>query len=345
MTDSHEDAQENKQGLPDGRSDASGRSAPGPEVTTPPTEPAGTAPPDAAHFDPALAGDEQQARQKSAAGQTYDLSWQAPPLAPWRRRIHEIIFEADTTEGKLFDIVLLIAIFTSVGAVMLESVDSVRREIGPLLLTLEWSITLLFTLEYILRLVAVRKPWRYAKSFFGIVDLIATIPTYLVFFVADAQALAVVRALRLLRVFRVLKMVRYLSEAQALRRAMQQTRAKITVFLVIVMTIVLVLGSLMYLIEGPEHGFTSIPISVYWAIVTMTTVGYGDVAPQTVLGRVLAALAMIIGYTIIVIPVGVFAVEVINESKREISTQACPVCSREGHDIDAVHCKYCGGRL
>ena len=266
-------------------------------------------------------------------------------MAPWRIRLHDIIFEADTRAGKAFDVALLVAIVLSVAAVMLESVVEIRNRYGDWLLAVEWFFTILFTIEYAFRLATVARPLRYATSFYGLVDVLAIFPTYLSLFVAGSHSLIVIRALRLLRVFRVLKLAHYMQEAQSLMRALAETRAKITVFLVVIVTIVLIMGSLMYLIEGPESGFTSIPISVYWAIVTMTTVGYGDIAPQTVLGQALASVAMILGYSIIIVPTGVFSVEIVAARQRQISTRACNACGRDGHDYDAVYCKYCGGQV
>ncbi len=267
------------------------------------------------------------------------------PLRPWQQRMHEVIFEADSAAGKAFDVALLVAILVSIIAVMLESVAHIRADWGAMLKGIEWVITILFTIEYALRLLCVGRPWRYAVSFFGIVDFLAIAPTYLSIFVVGAQSLVVIRTLRLLRVFRVLKLAHYLHESQALMIALRRTRAKVTVFLLAVLTVMIIMGSVMYLVEGPEGGFTSIPQSVYWAIVTMATVGYGDIAPQSFLGQTLAAFAMIIGYSIIVVPSGIFSVELIAARKQEVSTQACPSCSREGHDADAEYCKYCGTHL
>ncbi len=268
-------------------------------------------------------------------------------VAPWRQRMHEVIFEADTPLGKAFDVALLIAILVSVAAVMLDSVASIRESWGEWLYAIEWGLTILFTIEYVLRLLCVGRPWRYAVSFFGVVDLLAVVPTYASIFFAGSQSLIVIRTLRLLRVFRVFKLPRYLTELQTMMAALRATWRKITVFLVVVLTLVLILGSIMYLIEGSVPGtkFTSIPRSVYWAIVTMTTVGYGDIAPTTTAGQMLAAVAMIIGYSIIVVPTGIFSAELVVARQREVTTRACPGCGAEGHEPDAVHCKRCGDRL
>jgi voltage-gated potassium channel len=267
-----------------------------------------------------------------------------PPASGWRRRLHEIIFEADTRAGRAFDLALLIAILLSVFAVLLESVPDLRREYGPALRAAEWTFTVLFTVEYGLRLISVTRPAHYAVSFFGVIDLLAVLPTYLALVMPWAQSLMVIRAIRLLRVFRILKLARFLADADLLMRALSASRWKITVFLGSLVTIILIVGTLMYLIEGEEHGFTSIPHSMYWAVVTMTTVGYGDIVPQTVAGRVLAALVMILGYGIIAVPTGIVSVE-LAQVTRAVSTQACPACGRQGHDVDARHCKYCGAPL
>lgn len=267
------------------------------------------------------------------------------PLAPWRCRLLEIIFEADTPAGKAFDVALLIAIVLSVVTVMLESVAAIKAAYGPLLLTLEWLFTALFTVEYVLRLLSVRRPWRYAVSFFGIVDLIAILPTYASPFVTGTSSLVVIRALRLLRVFRVLKLVHFLGEAAVLHAAIRASLRKILVFLGTVLTLMIIVGTLMYLIEGEGSGFSSIPQSVYWAIVTMTTVGYGDITPQTTLGKVLASIVMILGYGIIAVPTGIVTVELAEARKRPLSTQACPDCGADIHDPDARFCKLCGAHL
>jgi voltage-gated potassium channel len=266
-------------------------------------------------------------------------------MARWRERLHEIIFEAETPEGKAFDVALLVCILASVVTVLLESVGSIRAQHGPLLRALEWGFTVAFTVEYVLRLVCVGRPLRYATSFFGIVDLLAIVPTYLSVFVAGAQSLIVIRALRLLRIFRVLKLAHFVGEARMLRAALHASLRKITVFLGAVVTIVLIVGSLMYLLEGEASGFTSIPQGMYWAIVTLTTVGYGDIAPQTFVGKLLASVVMILGYGIIAVPTGIVTVELAQARRMPITTEACPDCGAGGHDNDADFCKFCGGRL
>ena len=276
----------------------------------------------------------------------------APPDLPSRndrsrlkQRIHEIIFEADTPAGKAFDVGLMILIVLSVAAVMLESVPSVGERYGDLLRAFEWLVTIVFTIEYLLRLYCVGQPARYARSFFGIVDLLAILPTLLSLVVPGAQSLLVIRTLRLLRVFRVLKLAHFVGEARMLQASIRASARKIIVFLGGVLTTVVIVGSLMYLVEGPKNGFESIPESVYWAIVTMTTVGYGDIAPQTPLGKLMASVVMILGYGLIAVPTGILTVEIAGAQRRQISTQVCPQCAGEGHDADAVFCKFCGSRL
>lgn len=268
------------------------------------------------------------------------------PRPAWKVRLHQIIFEADTPTGRTFDVLLIICILASVGAVMLDSVRTVSGSVyGEVLYKVEWGFTLLFTVEYILRLLAVRRPLRYARSFFGIVDLLSILPTYLSLFIPGSQYLLVIRVLRVLRIFRILKLANYVGAAGVLMDALRSSRTKITVFLFSVLLLVVVLGSCMYLIEGGSNGFTNIPISVYWAIVTLTTVGYGDIAPQTPLGQMLAAVIMIIGYGIIAVPTGIVTAELVGSQNRKVTTRACPDCSGEGHDLDAVHCKFCGARM
>lgn len=266
-------------------------------------------------------------------------------LSPWRAKLHEIIFEADTTTGKFFDIALIVLILLSTLCVMLDSVSEIRAAYSGVLNTLEWLFTLLFTVEYVLRLSCVQRPWRYAVSFYGIVDLLSILPTYLSLFIAGTHYLLVIRILRILRIFRVLKLVTYLGEARLLSRALVASRRKIGVFLFTVVTLVMILGSLMYMIEGEESGFTSIPRGIYWAIVTLTTVGYGDIAPRTGLGQFLAAFVMILGYAIIAVPTGIVTVEMGNVFRQPVNTRACPACAAEGHDDNAVYCKFCGSQL
>ena len=268
------------------------------------------------------------------------------PATGRRARLHEIIFEANTRAGRLFDLALIWLILLSVATVILESVRSVRERYGDLLYALEWFFTLLFTAEYVLRLVSVRRPHRYATSFFGIVDLLAIIPTYLSIFVPGSHYLLVIRILRLLRVFRLLKLTEYVEEADTLRRALRASSRKISVFISAVLLLVVIIGALMYVIEGEAHGFTSIPVSVYWAIVTLTTVGYGDLSPKTPFGQVLASIVMVIGYGIIAVPTGIVSVELAQATRqRKLTRQSCPSCGAEGHDADAICCKYCGASL
>jgi voltage-gated potassium channel len=277
--------------------------------------------------------------EPTGASETRDVSW--------RERIRIVIFEADTPLGKLFDVSLLVAIVLSIGVIMLESVTWIRVAHGPALDFLEWGFTLLFSIEYLLRLISVPKPWHYARSFFGIVDLLSILPTYLSLLVPGAETMLVIRALRLLRIFRVFKLGRFLGEASLLTRALAGSRHKVTIFLGSVLILVIILGSAMYLIEGEEHGFDSIPRGVYWAIVTLTTVGYGDITPQTTPGKFLASLVMILGYSIIAVPTGIVTAEIVEAAtlSRRVTTRCCPDCTREGHETDADFCKYCGESL
>ncbi len=268
------------------------------------------------------------------------------PNAELKERIHRIIFEADTPAGKLFDVVLLVAILASVLAVALESVHEIDAEYHAALAFAEWCFTILFTIEYVLRLYCVRRPVAYARSFFGIVDLLSILPTYLSVLIPGAQSMLVIRALRLLRVFRIFKLVRMLREARALRSALLASRAKIGVFLSTVLIIVVIMGTAMHLVEGGENeGFDSIPQSMYWAIVTMTTVGYGDTTPVTVFGKTLAALMMILGYSLIIVPTGILSAELTRHDRIDASSRSCPSCLAEGHDPAAKFCKYCGSDL
>ena len=270
---------------------------------------------------------------------------QTPVPGSMRWRLHEIIFEADTPGGRLFDTALIVSIVISVILVMLDSVAAIRASWGDALYAAEWMFTLLFTVEYVLRLYCVGRPMKYATSFFGLVDLLAILPTYFSILLPGSQYLLVIRILRVLRIFRVFKLVQYLGEARLLIQALRASRRKITVFLFTVLTIVCIFGSLMYLIEDASSGFTSIPRSIYWAIVTLTTVGYGDISPQTNIGQLIASVIMIIGYSILAVPTGIVTVEMSQAFKKNITTQACPDCSLEGHDRDASHCKFCGAKL
>ncbi len=265
--------------------------------------------------------------------------------APWRKRLHDVIFEAETPSGRFFDIALLVAILASVLVAMLDSVPSIAASHHDLLYALEWGFTVLFTVEYALRLLCVRRRLGYALSFYGVVDLLSIVPTYLGLLDLGWRHGTVVRSLRLLRVFRIFKLAQFLSEATALRAALSASRPKITVFFATVLIIICLVGSAMHLVEGPESGFDSIPQSIYWAVVTVTTVGYGDISPVTPLGKFLAVLVMLAGYSILIIPGGIISAEWASRREKRVTTQTCPDCSREGHDADAVHCKWCGGRL
>ncbi len=270
-----------------------------------------------------------------------------PALSPWREKLRVIIFEADTRAGKAFDVGLLVAICLSVLAVTLDSVNAYQSQHGRALDIAEWVFTLLFSVEYALRLICSPRPLRYARSFFGGVDLLAILPTYLSLLFPGAESMAVIRGLRLLRIFRVFKLGQFLGEASALQNALTATRHKITVFLGTIAIVVTILGAAMYLIEGEENGFTSIPAAIYWSIVTMTTVGYGDMAPVTVSGKVLASIVMILGYSIIAVPTGIVTAEIVEgaAAARKITTRSCPNCLSEGHDRNATYCKDCATPL
>ena len=272
-------------------------------------------------------------------------------VAPWRGKLHEIIFEADTPSGKAFDVMLLVAILLSIVVVSLETVEEFDRYDSVFKAT-EWVLTILFTIEYVLRLVCVPRPTRYARSFFGVVDLFSILPNYLTLFDVGTRSLVVIRAFRLLRAFRVFKLVRMLSEAAAMRQAIWDARGKIVVFLATVLIVVTVAGVAMYVIENTfaspsePSQFTSVPQAMYWAIVTMTTVGYGDIVPITHLGKLLSALLIMVGYSLIIVPTGFVSAELVSSKlSQSLSTQSCPHCMAEGHEQDAVHCRFCGGKL
>lgn len=263
-----------------------------------------------------------------------------------RQQIGDVIFETNTPLARGFDVALLWAILLSVALVLLESVAPIRSEYGPVLRTLEWFFTGLFTVEYGLRIYSARHRMQYITSFYGVIDLLAILPTYVSLFLAGSQYFLVVRALRLLRVFRVLKLSRYLGEANVLARALRSSTRKITVFLITVLTLVLIIGASMYLVEGPEHGFVSIPVSIYWAIVTLTTVGYGDIAPQTPWGKLLASLVMIVGYAIIAVPTGIVTTEMSRlERDRDLDAKTCASCGTVGKDASDRFCRACGEEL
>lgn len=263
----------------------------------------------------------------------------------WREKLFHVIFEADTPAGKWFDIGLILCILASVLAVMLDSVKAVSLRYGTLLYGLEWLFTILFTIEYLLRLTCTRRPLRYAVSFFGLVDLVSIIPTYVSIILPAGKYFLVLRVLRILRVFRVLKLAQFIKEANLLLKALKNSSRKIVVFLLAVFTIVTIFGSMMYVIEGEENGFTSIPRSIYWAIVTLTTVGYGDISPKTNLGQMVAAVTMVLGYGIIAVPTGFVTVEMSRLMSRRDSDRACPGCDNITHDKDAKFCKQCGTGL
>jgi voltage-gated potassium channel len=268
----------------------------------------------------------------------------------WRIKLHEILYEADTPKGKAFNIALFIVIIISIILVMLESIQEIDNKYHDILNISEWVITILFSIEYIGRIVSVKKPFKYIFSFFGIIDLLSTIPKYLSFFLVGSHSLVALRALRLMRVFRILKLARFIGESTNLVRAFKLSRAKISVFILFVFILCIILGTIMYLVEsGQDSGFTSIPRSIYWAIVTLTTVGYGDIAPITALGQFISSLIMLMGYAIIAVPTGIVSAEVATMSKRNrdshTNTQACPHCMAIYHNDDAKYCYKCGGIL
>ncbi len=265
---------------------------------------------------------------------------------PLKEKLHEVIFEADTPMGKQFDVILMIVIIASVIIVMLETVPSLHDKYFGLFYVLEWVFTIFFTIEYLLRLYCVYRPVKYARSFFGIIDLLAILPTYLSVFLLGAQSLLVIRILRLMRVFRIFKLGHFLAEGDQLLRALKASRARITVFMLFVILMVTIIGAVMYIVEGGQEGsgFSSIPHSTYWAIVTLTTVGYGDITPVTNLGRFFSAIVMMLGYAVIAVPTGIVSVEIFKTSN-STNTQNCRYCGEEGHDDDALHCKYCGELL
>jgi voltage-gated potassium channel len=273
------------------------------------------------------------------------------PTGSVRAKLNEIIFGYETRAGRLFDVFLIVAILLSVLAVLLDSVASLHESHTSTFIAVEWGFTLLFTVEYLLRLYSTHSVRRYALSFYGLVDLFSILPTYLAFFWPEASYLIVIRILRVLRIFRILKLLRYMGEANILARALLHSRRKIFVFLFSVLTLQVIFGSVMFMVEGPANGFTSIPMSIYWAIVTMTTVGFGDIVPVTGLGKFIAAMTMMTGYCIIAVPTGIVSSELMNELQSQRKEEVvdyvvqCRVCKRKGHDRDASYCKQCGAAL
>jgi len=262
-----------------------------------------------------------------------------------KKKLYHIIFEANTRSGKNFDIILIILISISILTVLLESVKSIQQDFGLLFKYLEWIITILFTIEYIVRVFIVTRPLKFIFSFFGIIDFLSFLPSYIGLFIAGTHGLMVIRALRLLRIFRVLKLNRYINESNLLIKAMKASRVKISIFLYAVIMIIIIIGAVMYLVEGGQHGFNSIPRSMYWVIVTITTVGFGDIVPQTTLGQFIASFIMILGYAIIAVPTGIVTVEISKAKTNNKKTYVCPGCLTEGHEYDALYCKYCGTTL
>ena len=262
-----------------------------------------------------------------------------------RKALYQVIFESDTPAGKWFDIILIISILLSVVVVMLDSVRRINVVYGSWLYGLEWFFTILFSIEYVLRLYCAKHPLIYAASFYGIVDFLSILPTYASVIVPGSRYLIVIRILRVLRIFRILKLVQYVGEARILVKALYASRRKIIVFLFAVLSLVVIFGSLMYVIEGKQNGFTSIPRSIYWAIVTLTTVGYGDISPKTNVGQAIAALVMLLGYSIIAVPTGIVTFELTHLKDEKSIKKVCPRCNRDDHDHDAAYCKFCGDHL
>jgi voltage-gated potassium channel len=267
------------------------------------------------------------------------------PPQPWRRRLHEVIFESETPAGRAFDKVIITAILVSVGVVIVDSVPSMDQRWRPTFNAAEWFFTALFTIEYLARLASVERQLKYALSFFGIVDLLSVLPTYLAFFFPELHALIDVRILRLLRVFRIFKLTDYVVEYQMLGEALAASRRKIMVFLSAVLMVVLVLGTLLYVVEGPQHGFTDIPTSVYWAITTITTVGFGDITPKTDIGRLIASVMMLIGWGTLAVPTGIVTAEMTARHHGRGPTRGCPACGASGYGPEARFCQMCGAAL
>jgi voltage-gated potassium channel len=287
----------------------------------------------------------QQPRTVAQSTADLEAALLGRPDKGWRRDLYGVIFQSDTRAGLLFDKALLLAILASVAVVMLDSVSSVSSRYHALLGALEWFFTVLFTVEYVARLVCVDRPRRYARSFFGVVDVISILPTYLAVFVPQLHALIDVRLLRMLRVFRILKLTQYLAESQVLGAALRNSRRKIAVFLTAVVMIVVTLGTVMYMVEGPRNGFTSVPLAVYWAITTMTTVGFGDIAPHTNVGRFIASIMMLMGWGVLAVPTGIVTAEMTDQRLRAISSRVCARCGAREHSADARFCRLCAAPL
>ena len=266
-------------------------------------------------------------------------------LRPWQKKLNEVIFGSESFAGKAFDISLLVVILLSIVGIMLDSVPSIAVKYHDELYIFEWVVTIIFTIEYILRLICIKRPLSYVFSFYGIIDFLSIIPTYIGIFYTGTGVLRVLRSLRLLRIFKILKLSQFVQDSNNLLRALKASKNKIIVFLMTVLMLVIILGTIMYLIEDEEAGFISIPESIYWAIVTLTTVGYGDIAPVTPLGQFIASVVMIMGYAIIAVPTGIVTTELVKESRKNTTNIACDNCGKEGHDMDATFCNHCGHKL
>ena len=265
-----------------------------------------------------------------------------------RHTLYQVIYQAHTPAGKGFDIVLIISILASVLTIVLDSVAEISQRYGEQFATAEWVFTTLFTIEYFLRIFCIHRPFKYIASFYGLIDLLAILPSYISLFIPGSHYLQIIRILRVLRIFRVLKLVRFINQSNQLLNALLASRFKITIFLFTISTLLVVFGSTMYLIEGPENGFTNIPVSIYWAVVTLTTVGFGDITPKTDFGRAISAVVMVIGYAIIAVPTGIITTELSQEMKRQhkrLNPRICPKCRKPGHEVDANYCRICGTEL
>ena len=269
-------------------------------------------------------------------------------IETWRHTLYAVIYQANTPAGRGFDIALIICILASVLTIVLDSVAEISQQHGELLFATEWVFTAIFTAEYILRIFCIPRPFKYVFSFYGVIDLLAILPSYFSLFMPGSQYLLVIRILRVLRIFRILKLVRFINQSNLLVNALLASRLKITIFMFAIITLLVIFGSAMYLIEGPENGFTNIPVSIYWSVVTLTTVGFGDITPKTDLGRGIAAIVMVIGYSIIAVPTGIFTAElsqVMKRQKARADKRICTKCRKSGHEPDANYCRICGEEL